>query len=315
MENPHCRDAREEESLSILLFLICRDRNGNLNIALTKDHEKTSPEKCGFPMLTVTLPKLRPNMHVASETLRKTVIEGLQAKYPYHWNIKELYSVSRQTESSDFSFDECLENHRIQAFLVILQECESFFSKEKENVQWTALEEILKGVQGNEDIHCKIFEEALSQYAREIFQAKYSPLKLHPRALQVMKLPVPVKVCFAMSPGTLKTKEGDVTYTRGDALLTGVEGDSWPVQRSIFDATYEPIEGTRSGSAGIYVKKPIRVWAIQLDHAEDVWIGRGTNRLHGMRGDWLVEYSGERFGVVSQDIFQKTYLIFTKTPE
>lgn len=303
----------KEEGLSLLLFLICRGLDGNLNVALLKDHDESPPEKRVFPKLTPILPRGHINSSSASEFLRKTALSILQEKYSYLCHENDLYPVRIQKSSSDASSDEIPESLGIEAFLVLLSECESL--SVKENVQWVHLEEILNEPQYIEASHQRILEEVLSQYPREIFQAKYSNLKAHPGALQVMKLPVPVKVCFATSPGTLTTKEGPVTYATDDALLTGIEGESWPVQRLIFEETYEPMKGTLSGSEGLYVKKPIGVWAIQLDHSEEVWIGDGENRLLGKKGDWLVEYSGGRFGVVSQDIFKKTYQVLSETSE
>ena len=303
----------KEEGLSLLLLLICRGLDGHLNVALTKDHDESPSGKWVFPRLKAILPRGNLNSRSAFAFLRKTALSILQEKYSSHCHENDLYPVRIQKSSSDAPSDEFPESLGIEAFLVLLSECESL--PVKENVQWVHLEEILNRPQYRENSQQRILEEALSQYPREIFQAKYSNLKAHPGALQVMKLPVPVKVRFAPSPGTLTTKEGPVTYETDDALLTGTEGESWPVQRLIFEDTYEPMKGTLSGSEGLYVKKPIGVWAIQLDHSEEVWIGDGENRLLGKKGDWLVEYPGGRFGVVSQDIFKKTYQVLSKSSE
>src|SRR5664279_1064449 len=57
-------------------------------------------------------------------------------------------------------------------------------------------------------------------------------------ARRARKRAVVVQVVFAEAAGTLSTQEGPVNYSTGDALLTGTEGERWPVTRHIFDQTY-----------------------------------------------------------------------------
>lgn len=45
----------------------------------------------------------------------------------------------------------------------------------------------------------------------------------------------------ATEGGIIHTLEGDHTYVAGDYICTGVEGEQWPVKRSIFEATYEEV--------------------------------------------------------------------------
>jgi len=316
VKNTYFRDDKTGEEVTLLLFLICRGSDGNLSVALTKVNDELTQGKWAFLTLSGLVPLHSLNSQSFPNTFQETVIERLKEKYTLNLNEHTLFPVNIHKDSSLLRHNELQENFETRAFLLILPpKCEPLSLKEHKGVQLVALDQLMKGSPRIEDVHRQTLQEALFQYSREIFQAKHSNLKAHPCALKVMKLPVPVKVRFAMSPGNLKTKEGSVTYTVGDALLTGVGGESWPVQRSTFDETYEPMNGTLSGSEGLYVKKPIGVWAIQLDHAEDVWIGDGENRLLGEKGDWLVEYSVGRFGVVSQDIFQKTYQILPKHSE
>jgi hypothetical protein len=42
----------------------------------------------------------------------------------------------------------------------------------------------------------------------------------------------------ADSEGTITTLEGVMSYSAGDYICTGPAGESWPVQREIFEATY-----------------------------------------------------------------------------
>lgn len=43
-------------------------------------------------------------------------------------------------------------------------------------------------------------------------------------------------------PGVVHTLEGDMTYEAGDYICTGPGGESWPVKKEIFEATYELVE-------------------------------------------------------------------------
>src|SRR4030095_14717175 len=65
---------------------------------------------------------------------------------------------------------------------------------------------------------------------------------------------------------TLETAPGDpgVAFVAGDAIVTGSKGESWPIARAIFDATYAPTPGGRAGADGTFVKKPLPLPAVQI---------------------------------------------------
>jgi len=39
----------------------------------------------------------------------------------------------------------------------------------------------------------------------------------------------------------IRTREGDMRVTLGDFVVTGIEGERYPVKESIFKASYEPV--------------------------------------------------------------------------
>jgi hypothetical protein len=125
----------------------------------------------------------------------------------------------------------------------------------------------------------------------------------------VQKKAIPVEVTFASSTGICKTKEGEVSYKIGDGILTGVEGEHWPIERPKFDASYEAIPPTKNGEDGQYCKKPIQVFALQMNEPFYVNVSWADDQIEGKSGDWLVQYAPDDFGVVSQSIFEKTYQI------
>src|ERR1022692_541358 len=126
-------------------------------------------------------------------------------------------------------------------------------------------------------------------------------------ARRARKRAVEVQVEFAATGGTLSTMEGPVTYSAGDALLTGTEGERWPVARDTFDLNYAPVAPTRPGKPGRYRKRPLIVWAKLMTEAFDVTLDRDRGSLRGEPGDWLVQYAPADFSVVSARIFAQTY--------
>jgi len=134
-------------------------------------------------------------------------------------------------------------------------------------------------------------------------------LEENERAVHVQKKAVTVAVLFAASNGVCATKEGKVSYKVGDAIMTGVEGEKWPIERAKFDITYESLPPTKAGEDGLYIKKPIPVYALQMDEAFYVDVSWGAGRLSGDVGDWLLQYGLDDYGIVSKSIFEKTYEI------
>ena len=59
-------------------------------------------------------------------------------------------------------------------------------------------------------------------------------LRLEEKAQQAFKLPVIHNVVFAEVAGVCETLEGAVPYKSGDAIVTGVADERWPVSREYF---------------------------------------------------------------------------------
>jgi len=125
----------------------------------------------------------------------------------------------------------------------------------------------------------------------------------------VRKRSVSVGVEFAEADGVCQTKEGDVSYKVGDTILTGVEGEQWPIERLKFNATYDAIPPTKHGEDGQYRKKPIQVYALQMNEPFYVNVSWADDRLEGKPSDWLLQYGEGDYGIVSKSIFDKTYKV------
>jgi hypothetical protein len=132
-------------------------------------------------------------------------------------------------------------------------------------------------------------------------------LRDDPDARRACKRSIPVRVEFATESGTLDTREGPVGYARGDALLTGSNGERWPVPRASFDASYEPVAPMRHGKPGPYRKRPLILWAKPMAEPFAVTLDHDRGTLCGKPGDWLVQYAPDDLGVVSGSLFGDTY--------
>ncbi len=123
----------------------------------------------------------------------------------------------------------------------------------------------------------------------------------------MVKRPISVRVSFALQDGTCQTLEGPVGYRIGDAVLTGVRGEHWPVRRDLFVASYSPVPPTVAGQDGLYRKNPSVALALQLDRDTRVPVGWQPDALHGHPGDWLLRYDDGSHGVLQDAIFRETY--------
>lgn len=116
------------------------------------------------------------------------------------------------------------------------------------------------------------------------------------------KKPIPVRFRFAECDQEVATLEGPVRCKTGDAILTGVQGEQWPVSRTYFDAKYELDE-----PAGTCIKKPVLVSVRKMDQPFSVRVAWADALIHGKAGDWLVTNGPGDEGIVDADIFEKTY--------
>lgn len=134
-----------------------------------------------------------------------------------------------------------------------------------------------------------------------------SDLAEDPRHVAARKLERQVQVRFIDEPCTIQTPEGEVHAQRGDALLTGIAGESWRVSRAHFAEKYRPAAGTTAGKDGAYVSLPNRILALRMAEAFEVLLADGVSRLQGRSGDWLVDYGDGSLGIVTEAIFTVTY--------
>jgi hypothetical protein len=116
-----------------------------------------------------------------------------------------------------------------------------------------------------------------------------------------------VQVCFAQLPGAIASREGPNHYQRGDALVTGSNGDRWSVSRARFEARYEAVPPLAPGADGAYRAKPLPVLARQMAADFSVCREAGGDSLQGRAGDWLLQYAPGDWGVVAASKFHRVY--------
>jgi hypothetical protein len=132
-------------------------------------------------------------------------------------------------------------------------------------------------------------------------------LAADPRALRVCKKPIAVQVAFATADGTCDTLEGAVRFRAGDAILTGIQGERWPISRESFLSSYEAVPPTRAGHNGAYRKSAAPAYAMRLAERRDVPVGWQNDPLRGEPGDWLLQYADGSRGVLRDHIFRGSY--------
>lgn len=118
-----------------------------------------------------------------------------------------------------------------------------------------------------------------------------------------------VQVRFAEQAAAVDTLEGVVHAKLGDAIVTGLFGEHWPVARDTFAGKYDAVPPLEMGSPGSYLSLPIEVVAMQMRAPFEVVLADGHSRLKGQAGDWLVDYGDGSLGIVNAAIFDATYEI------
>ena len=118
-----------------------------------------------------------------------------------------------------------------------------------------------------------------------------------------------VQVRFTDHPCEVGTPEGIVHAETGDAIVSGVFGEHWPVGRNYFDGKYSAVSPLEAGAPGSYLSLPIEVIATPMRTPFEVVLADGHSRLRGQAGDWLVDYGDGNLGIVNAVIFGATYEI------
>jgi len=116
-----------------------------------------------------------------------------------------------------------------------------------------------------------------------------------------------VMVRFVREDREVTTAEGGVRAAPGDAIVTGIEGEQWPVPRHSFEQRYETFGAAATGVDGSYRTLAMPARAVHMTRAFAVVLADGVSRLQGNPGDWLLDYGDGNLGVIADAIFRRTY--------
>ena len=148
----------------------------------------------------------------------------------------------------------------------------------------------------------KLLLENWRKYLNETIGLDEQPeLSQDPDGFETAKRPIPLNFRYAEEAETIETKEGPVTAEAGAAIMTGTEGEQWPIPGEKFEQTYDVLE------PGTAAKKNIPVFAKEMAEPFQVKVSWSDDLLGGEAGDYLVQYGPGDYGVVGREIFEKTY--------
>lgn len=145
-----------------------------------------------------------------------------------------------------------------------------------------------------------------------IFYASGTPgysaaLRDAPHVVRARKRAFAVQLRFTDEDCAVRTLEGDVMAKAGDAIVTGLAGEQWPVARDHVAAKYCPIAPCENGADGMYMSLPIEVIALAMKCPFTVVMRDGHSQLSGKAGDWLVDYGDGSLGIVAANLFNASY--------
>ena len=120
---------------------------------------------------------------------------------------------------------------------------------------------------------------------------------------ETYKKDLPVIYATAETPGIINTLENPVGYQAGYKIITGPNGEQYPIPPEKFAGLYDD---NRDGTA---TPKKIIKMAKLADHSGSVKTSWGETLNYTRGNDYIVRHGPGDYGVVKKDIFPKTYQI------
>lgn len=120
-------------------------------------------------------------------------------------------------------------------------------------------------------------------------------------AFEAYKVPAKEKYVIAQEPGTIQTREGQVTYDTGFYIMTGPKGEQYPITPEKFKELKDDLGN------GVCTPKKIIKLAKVADHSGTVDTSWGQKLHYDPEVDIIVRHGPNDYGVVKKDIFQLTY--------
>ena len=132
-------------------------------------------------------------------------------------------------------------------------------------------------------------------------------LKDLPSVRRAASKPEKRQIRFPVRGGVIETSEGPVRYRIGDGIISGIDGQTWPADRSYLEKAYKPIPPVLMGEDGSYTKISRDVLVIELSESSRVDLPMGMGTLTGKSGDFLVDYGQGDVSVIVRERFLSSY--------
>lgn len=117
------------------------------------------------------------------------------------------------------------------------------------------------------------------------------------------KLPVWQPVEISETEQIIQTREGPQIAHIGSAIITGVEKERWPVPENKLDK----YDFTEKDGQKYISKKLDLVEQIETNESLEVSLSWTKDPLIAQKGDKIIQYGIDDFGVVGEEIFNKSY--------
>lgn len=116
---------------------------------------------------------------------------------------------------------------------------------------------------------------------------------------------------FDLLDGTIQTLEGPSSFTVGDYLAHGIEGEEWPIGGETFRAIYELTSEPQDSEGFLLWRKRTTVQAAPIPHGVHVTIKKGDTIHEGRGYGATLVYTGTDLYIAKTDIFEQTYELAT----
>lgn len=119
-------------------------------------------------------------------------------------------------------------------------------------------------------------------------------------SFKTYKNPIPISYEIAKTNCTIDTLEGPIECKRGHVIITGSEGEQYPVSKTKFDQLYTDITDINA------TPKKIMKTTKLADHDGVIKTDYG-NLEYSKNKDYNIRHGKNDYGVVKKSIFKKTY--------
>ena len=126
-------------------------------------------------------------------------------------------------------------------------------------------------------------------------------LKEYKQSFEAFKKPILIRFQKSSKDCLIRTLEGYVFCNKNDIIITGIMNEQYPLPAKEFLKNYKIINHYQAS------KRLKVVNCLEMHNKFKVKVSWGESVLKGEKGDYLIEYNKNDFGIVQKNIFEKTY--------